>query len=540
MTDKARYEVFKTAVDLLRQEVSGKEKPGVKDFFKVLLEPVVKGYSGSGSGDHPFDHMFGLNNGVDKGEKHFPGVNFNDPKQVQDLLRSFWRCILDKENKPTIHGGKEVRYGKFSHGVLKGKPFQVNVNTGESSLRGGWEITDKEALKEIKSMKLKMYCHRAADASIAGGIGGGIGAGFGAYCFEQYYRKICSDVDHQIGHAEEVGLRVGKAVSLPAGSLVGASVAKFLAGFQSVSMLGPMKFQVCALLSGAAVGFAVAVAVTGATTAIGLCVTQMTRETAKCMELAQEAKERREKLQQKLQDVTIMTTKLKAIAGKLVAVEQLVNDAQKALQQGLHSEEDVIKWIGVAQVAKLGLEQILKALDAVEKDVLDHFQELERTHARTVQNFFQALESQRRDTAETRSFCGSTWPLLIFPPLWFAVNDISEISYQIRSQSRWSQVQENIRSGIEQELGMLQLAIQGISCSEHRGKCQALIKEVEDLLDHGAEELEKLLSRPQTQTQVGCISQIWSFVGIMWPFPSEDSNTNFKDSWLVQNLIHAY
>lgn len=93
-----------------------------------------------------------------------------------------------------------------------------------------------------------------------------------------------------------------------------------------------------------------------------------------------------------LEHRTSNVTRLRAIVGAIVAAEQLANDAQKALQQqDLHSE--VLKWIGGAQVAKLDLEQILKALDAdpgrMSWSTLDHLLDLERTHAITFGDILQ-------------------------------------------------------------------------------------------------------------------------------------------------------
>eukprot|EP00435_Cladocopium_sp_Y103_P064445 s188_g26.t1 len=538
--DPALLKVFRDAVEILCKELAPGEAEGFRKFVAELLKPTLDGYTGPAEIAHPLNHM--LLGG--KGQKHFPGVNLKDPKDVSDILRSFWRCFSDKECFCQEEGGKLKYFGKFSHGLRKGKVFEFRVNKGESALRSGWEVTDQDRLQDLKNMNLKAYCHRASDALRAGQIGGSLGAGFGAYVFEQLYRKICSDLDHQIGTVEEVSLFVGKSASIPVGSLVGGSVASFVAGFQSVSMLGPMKFQICAALCGAGAGFVVGVAVTGASAAIGFCVQQMVQETEKFAKLAQMARKRRMQLEQYVQNMTdALRSRLEKIASDIGAVADLIDDAAKALKNGVDSVEEVLKWIGVIQVAKVACQQILLALDALEKDVLNHFEALHRTHATTVREFQEAVESQRFGDAARGSIAALTLPLLLVPPegwiLSGVINGVSSAVYHTRSHFRRQRITEAAHSGIVQELGMLELGVNLLQCEEQRNKCKDLLKEVEDLMDEGQKKLNKLIqeAKAEKNENTGCNGcMAWTS---LWTH-SHGHSDRLEDSWLVQNLIPAY
>ena len=520
--------VVRTACDHLAQEVAPSERDGLREFLALMCQSAADGYTK----DHPLDHMLTA--------KHFPGVNLRDPQEVKKILHSFWRCFSDTSNHPQTEGGKAIYYGKFSHGQLEGKVFKFWVNERESRLRAGFQVTDKELLSQVKNMNPKTYCHMASDALRAGQIAGGFGAGLGAYIFEQLYRKVCSDLDHQVGLAEEVTLSVGKSVSIPVGRLVGGNVATFVAGFQSVSMLGPMKFQVCAALCGAGAGLLVAVAITGASTAIGLCETQMMRETEKFQKLAQMAKERREQLEEY---VTIMTDdligRLKKIASDIGAVGRLIDDADQALKKAVSTIEEALKWSGVAEVAKLGLKQILSALNELEEDVLNHFTRLQRTHASTVAEFREAVRSQAVGDS-TRNMIGAASTVLLWLPagwiLCAATNVVSSAVYHARTDLRQQQMEESHRAGVVQELGMLELGIRLLESDELRDKCQGLLDEVKDLMDKGAKELEKI---QQAKAKV-IITQPSCCTG--WAFLCGDGFTSSDRQlfWLVHDLIPVY
>ena len=481
-----------------------------------------------------------------QGKKHFPDVNLKDPKKVSDILLSFWRRFSDKGCPPLEYGGAVKYFGKFSHGPCKGMVFKFRVNKGESGLRSGFAVTNQDTLRSLKNMDLKTYCHRASDALRVGQIGGSLGASFGAYIFEQFYRKICSDLDHQIGTVEEATLFVGKSAAIPVGSLVGGSVAKFVAGFQSVSMLGNMKFQICAALCGAGTGFVVSVAVMGASAAIGFSVEQMVQETEKCAKLAQMARQRRVQLEEYVENMTdALRRRLAKIASDIGAVADLIDDAAKALKHDVDSVEEVLKWIGVVQVAQVGCKQILPALDALEKDVLNHFQELLCAHATTVREFQEAVGSQEFGDFARNSIMVMTLPLLLVPPegwiLCGVINGVSSGVYHERSNSRRQRITEAACSGIVQEFGMLELGVRLFQCAEQRDKCKDLLKEVEDLMDKGQKKLNKLIEEAEAEKTgymawTGCMA-----LTSLWTHSAHSAHSDrLADSWLVQNLIPAY
>eukprot|EP00438_Fugacium_kawagutii_P000167 Skav214245 [mRNA] locus=scaffold2045:153948:155717:- [translate_table: standard] len=536
--DKYLFEVCSEAAKNLTGEVAPGQRNGLKEFLEVLLEKKSSYPNQGGPLDHPLNHMFT--------EKHFEWLKLDvsnrdrDIKEVEHIFHSFWRCFSDKSNPPQIDGGKQIFYGKFSHGGGKGKVFKFTVNTGESKLRKGFAITDKELLSKFKGVK--EYCHRASAAVAAGAIGGAFGAGLGAYVFEKLFRRVALDLDYEISEADEVALQFGKLASLPAGALVGASVAKFVAGFQCISTLSTMKFQVCAIIAGAGAGFLAGIAVTGAATAIGLCVTWMVEGTEKCKKLAEVAKGRRVQLQKYVAQMTsTLTSRFKKIQADLDAVGLLIDEAQTALKKGISSEQEVLQWIGVGCIAKLGLQQILEALSKLEEDVLEPLRTLEAAHSNTSRQLRDVVDRQARAESNMDRFeeicegicCQSMnrreIDALISVPLAQGVRAISVAVHSHRSKYRKEEICEHEQSLRIGENGMQELHKLSQSSRELGDKCKVLLEEVEILLNQQALELDAKLSGSSS-----CFSPCMCF------FSRPQSGMSPEDSWLVKSIIAVY
>ena len=520
--DSKLVEATQQAFRSLCKEV--RETRQLEKFFEVLLGP---GYP---SGDHPLDHML-LGQ---KAKQHFPGVDMRDPKQVQDILHSFFRRFLDREaNPPVTSPGKDIYFGKFSHGRLKGQVFKFWTNKGETGLRAGFVVTTEDAKKAI-SGELKDYCHRVGDASYAGSLSGGLAAGLGAYAFEQLYRKICAECNHEISRVEDVAMKVGKLVASPAGAIVGQSAAEYIAGFQCVSMLGPMKFQACSILAGAAAGVLVGIAVMGVTTAIGTSIRLLMNETEKCMELARVAGERRKELESLREHMAEhFASRLQKIASDIDATERLLKQASQACASGLRSEEEVVSWMGVGHLAKFGLEQILKALDQLENDCKQASEECLKRLRKAIADASDGVMSQMEgDTARSSIMVGTLPWLFLGPPGWLlagVTNLISSAVYQTRTRCRMERIDEHAKEAVQGKVAFLTAKLATLACGEQREKASALLKEVQDLQSQWAAELNKQMQscvKPAKAKEV--------------PSQEEPEEPSVRASWLVENLIPAY
>ena len=73
----------------------------------MMLQPTApKGYTK----DSPLDNMMK----DDKAKQHFDGVNMSDPRQVADILHSFFRCYSDKSSLVRTKPGQSEYFGLFS------------------------------------------------------------------------------------------------------------------------------------------------------------------------------------------------------------------------------------------------------------------------------------------------------------------------------------------------------------------------------------------------------------------------------------------
>lgn len=472
---RLRY-VLLQAYKILEAEVREKDK--LKEFLSVLRKPTGP------CPEHFLDHML---RGA-KGAKHFPDVDLDDPRQLADIFHSFFRRFLD--NIPPIEKGRSWHYlGKFSKGPMKGKVFSFRTDKGKGVLINGFELVDKDHWAythlDVDINNLKRYCHRASDALLPGRIGGGFGAGLGGYCAEQLYHRICADFDHQISQIEAVSMQIGRAASIPVGITVGGNVATYFAGLQSVSMLGPVKFQMCALLAGSGAGFLVGAAITGGSAVVGLTVDTMWRETAECLKLAQAAKERCVQLQGHVQTIQQdMTLRLNAIASDIDSVERMVCNAQQTLKAGMKSEEEILQWIGVGQAGKLVLQHILLAIEKLEEDIYKHLQCLRDEHAKTEQDLRAAVRRQENDD-NPPTLVAFLWsaPLCLFGPVGMCATALFTGLSAARKYSLQNAIDYHVRTCALLQEAMKQLKSATGTCAKNRRTCCDLIEKIEYALD---------------------------------------------------------
>ncbi|CAK9067427.1 unnamed protein product [Durusdinium trenchii] len=468
--------VLLQAYKILEAEVREKDK--LKEFLSVLRKPTGP------CPEHFLDHML---RGA-KGAKHFPDVDLDDPRQLADIFHSFFRRFLD--NIPPIEKGRSWHYlGKFSKGPMKGKVFSFRTDKGKGVLINGFELVDKDHWAythlDVDINNLKRYCHRASDALLPGRIGGGFGAGLGGYCAEQLYHRICADFDHQISQIEAVSMQIGRAASIPVGITVGGNVATYFAGLQSVSMLGPVKFQMCALLAGSGAGFLVGAAITGGSAVVGLTVDTMWRETAECLKLAQAAKERCVQLQGHVQTIQQdMTLRLNAIASDIDSVERMVCNAQQTLKAGMKSEEEILQWIGVGQAGKLVLQHILLAIEKLEEDIYKHLQCLRDEHAKTEQDLRAAVRRQENDD-NPPTLVAFLWsaPLCLFGPVGMCATALFTGLSAARKYSLQNAIDYHVRTCALLQEAMKQLKSATGTCAKNRRTCCDLIEKIEYALD---------------------------------------------------------
>ena len=354
-------------------------------------------------------------------------------------------------------------------------------------------------LKELDLAKLKSYCCFASAAKPLGRLGGGLGGGLGGKCFEKWYQALCEEFDHQIGIGDKIGMRVGQTASIPAGCLVGGKVAHYVAGFQSVSMLGPVKSQLCAAISGCATGFIVAVAITGASTAIGFQVEKIVRETQTCWRLAEVARERRQYLEGYVQQIqTSFSDRLSMIASDIDRVGLGISDLKMALERGVGSEEEVLHCMWFAPTAKLALDQILAAIDTLQQDVIKHYKALKKELSRDKYELERAIQdkeaAQPQDDENTvwRSLFSAPFALLA-PATTLAWNSVNIASWSFRTIARGWRI-----SALERAIDAVQDTLRKLQetereCVTLRRRAKALQKELNSLLSQLSPELERLV-----------------------------------------------
>ena len=177
----------------------------------------------------------------------------------------------------------------------------------------------------VKESDIKEYCNMPKDAKLAGSIGGGLGGSAGAAIFEYMYRRHYASLNEQISKPEEFGLTTGKFLSPIAGAWAGSAAAASWAGFQSVSMLGPIKFQLVSGLAGLGTGLVVGMAVQGVAVTIGWTVS----EVQKTRQIAEEVKKRSRELENRLsQEDSAFRRRLNNINHDLDSIEKLLKNTE--------------------------------------------------------------------------------------------------------------------------------------------------------------------------------------------------------------------
>lgn len=196
----------------------------------------------------------------------------------------------------------------------------------------------------------------------------------------------------------------------------------------ALSILGPVKFQLCAAISGLGASFVVGAAITGCTTAIVFHVDVLAKETQKCIQLAQIASTRREQLQCHVADMTeAFNQRLEVISSDIQLVKLGISRMKMALEHGVHSEEEVLKWIWFCPTTKFALEQILIALDSLKNDATKHCRDLRGELIKTRRELDAAVEDRRRQQPEDnaltlRFFLWSLPTSIINPTLFMGLN----------------------------------------------------------------------------------------------------------------------
>eukprot|EP00747_Dinoflagellata_sp_TGD_P101332 gnl/TRDRNA2_/TRDRNA2_168325_c3_seq1.p1 gnl/TRDRNA2_/TRDRNA2_168325_c3~~gnl/TRDRNA2_/TRDRNA2_168325_c3_seq1.p1 ORF type:complete len:354 (-),score=52.73 gnl/TRDRNA2_/TRDRNA2_168325_c3_seq1:254-1246(-) len=242
-------------------------------------------------------------------------------------------------------------------------------------------------------------------------------------------------------------------------------------------MLGAVRFQLVSLLAGSGAEFLIGVAETGATTYIDWKVNEVMLEIEASRKLVQLVRGFCEHLQKYSEQTTrAMRDRLVKIEADIDATDSLLKEAEAALECPATLKQELLSWVAIGDVTKLGLEQLIEELDKLEKDIsaemkkmIDGFKES------FIQSHELALEQVRADVADTKQdLIQNVWA-------WF-VSGVCETFADGGCADRLAAIEEHSRTAQLYRKGYLELFERRRDCHKLCAQCKMLLEETNCLL----------------------------------------------------------